>query len=79
MFTFITNNHNACEPDILTINQHKPLLIVSLEGQWLARYNPPSSGWTQQTLQLLSHSFPEQWAFCGAEALLGEHPVGVIE
>lgn len=79
MFTFITDVQSESEPDILAINQHKPLLIVSLEGQWLARYNPPSSGWTHRKLNSLAHSFPDQWDFCGADALLGDSWAGSTE
>ena len=79
MLTFITDIKSESEPDILTVNQHKPLLIVSLEGQYLARFNPPNSGWTHQELLLLARSFPDVWDFCGADALLGEQFVGSTE
>ncbi|MEZ9698822.1 hypothetical protein AB4455_12045 [Vibrio sp. 10N.261.46.E12] len=75
---FITDRQGS-EPDILTPNQHKKLMIISDEGQSLRTYNAPSSGWTHDTLVKLSDFFPPQWNVCGAEAWLGEQWIGSTE
>ncbi|MFA0356895.1 hypothetical protein AB4525_08250 [Vibrio breoganii] len=77
--TFITDAVNPNEPDLLAGNQHETLLIVSLEGQLLARYEPPTSGWSHERLCDLTDSFPQQWEFCGADALIGQCFVGSTE
>lgn len=79
MIKFITDVRNENEPDILTKVTAQQLLIVSLEGQFLASYCAPSSGWTHELLVRLSHYFPSQWNFCGADALIGEQFVGSTE
>ncbi|MEZ9922318.1 hypothetical protein AB4342_19600, partial [Vibrio breoganii] len=71
MLTFITDIVNENESDLLTDNQHELLLIVSLEGQLLASYEPPLHGWSHERLCELTGSFPQQWEFCGADALIG--------
>lgn len=78
MIHFITDvRHN--EPDILTPVKNNTLLIVSIEGQLLGRFDAPKEGWTHNSLCDLNTSFPEQWLFCGADALLGEVWIGSTE
>lgn len=79
MIRFITDIQSQQEPDILTPNRFNRLLIVSLEGQLLAGYNAPMSGWTHDVLVRLSRLFPQQWEYCGADALLGDQFVGSTE
>ena len=79
MLHFITDIRSDKEPDILTPNRFKRLLIVSLEGQLLASYESPSTGWSHELLVKLSQFVPNQWDFCGADALLGEQFVGSTE
>ena len=79
MLTFITDRRNESEPDLLTNNRQNTLLIVSLEGQWLAQFEPPATGWTHQALNELVPSFPLEWDFCGADALLCEKWIGSTE
>ncbi|WP_305372790.1 hypothetical protein [Photobacterium leiognathi] len=78
MLKFITNIEKG-EPDILSSEAEKPLMILSLEGQLLARYEPPVNGWTHDRLTQLASEFPHQWDYCGADALLGESFVGSTE
>ncbi|BEI26555.1 hypothetical protein [Vibrio fluvialis] len=77
--TFVTDQLNSNETDILTPNKHKTLLIVSLDNQLLERFDAPETGWTHTKLVELSHQFPSEWNICGAEALLGEQWVGSTE
>ncbi len=79
MIKFITDIQSDSELDILTPNKDKTLLIVSIEGQLLASYTPPSLGWTHSELIRRSRDFPTEWNFCGADALLGEQWVGSTE
>ncbi|AUI88858.1 hypothetical protein BS333_21020 (plasmid) [Vibrio azureus] len=79
MIRFITDIKSPQEPDILTPNRFNQLLIVSLEGQLLATYNAPMNGWTHDVLVRLSRLFPQQWGYCGADALLGDQFVGSTE
>ncbi|GAD91268.1 hypothetical protein VHA01S_080_00080 [Vibrio halioticoli NBRC 102217] len=79
MLTFITDIVNPKEPDLLANNQHETLLIISLEGQLLGRYTPPKGGWSHETLCDLAECFPQQWEFCGADALIGQCFVGSTE
>ena len=78
MLKFITNIENG-EPDILSSVAEKSLMILSLDGQLLARYEPPLDGWTHDRLTQLASKFPHQWNYCGADALLGESFVGSTE
>ncbi|MGF1884062.1 hypothetical protein [Vibrio splendidus] len=78
MMKFITDLQGD-EPDILTPHKHKPLMIISLEGQSLRTYDAPSTGWTHDTLVQLSDFFLPQWSVCGAEAWLGEQWIGSTE
>lgn len=77
--TFITDIVHSSEPDLLSGNQHQTLLIVSLEGQLLGRYAPPKNGWSHKRLCELATTFPHQWDFCGADAILGTQFVGSTE
>jgi hypothetical protein len=79
MLKFITDRLTPCEPEILEPVKDKTLLIVSLEGQCLGIYDPPNGGWTHNLLCKLSESFPEQWSYCGADALIGDQFVGSTE
>ncbi|EKA5635821.1 hypothetical protein OKZ62_001725 [Vibrio navarrensis] len=76
---FITDIQSEKETDILTGNQLKRLIVVSLEGQLLATYEAPTQGWTHESLVELSDDFPPQWNVCGADAFLGEQIVGSTE
>lgn len=79
MLKFITDIKNKNEPDFLNKREFKTLMIVSLEGQLLGRYDAPEKGWTYRVLIELSHTFPPQWSVCGADALIGEQFVGSTE
>ncbi|MGR5178869.1 hypothetical protein [Vibrio mediterranei] len=79
MITFITDIRKDDEPDILTAVKHEALLIVSIEGQLLNRFEAPMLGWSHESLCALSDTFPKQWSVCGADALLGEQWVGSSE
>lgn len=79
MIKFITDIRSSNEPDILTPVKHLALLIVSIEGQYLGKYEAPKNGWTHERLCALSETFPLQWAACGADALLGDQFVGSSE
>jgi hypothetical protein len=78
MLKFITDRQ-ANEPEILEPVKDKSLLIMSLEGQCLGIYDAPKQGWTHYKLCQLSETFPEQWLFCGADALIGDQWVGSTE
>lgn len=52
------------------------LLIMSLEGQYLARFDAPKTGWTYSLLCDVQRSFLPEWAFCGFDAYLGDHCIG---
>jgi hypothetical protein len=79
MLNFITDICHNNEPDILAPVKHKPLLIVSIDGQLLGRYEAPKEGWTHKLLCELNAIFPKEWRFCGADALLGEQWIGSTE
>lgn len=79
MIKFITDICQEKEPDILTPVKDKTLLVVSLEGQLLGRYEAPEGGWTHEKLCSLNNIFPEQWQFCGADALIDDQFVGSTE
>jgi hypothetical protein len=79
MLKFITDIQNENEPDILTKVQHETLLILSIEGQYLGSYEPPEHGWTHEKLTSMAESFPSEWNFCGADALIGDQWVGSTE
>jgi hypothetical protein len=78
MIKFITDICNK-EPDILTPVKNNTLLIVSVDGQLLGRYEPPKGGWSHKRLCDLNAIFPQEWLFCGADALLGEQWIGSTE
>lgn len=79
MITFITDIQHEREPDILTPVKHLALLIVSIDGQLLGRFDAPNGGWSHALLNALSDQFPAQWSTIGADALLGELWVGSSE
>jgi 5'-deoxynucleotidase len=79
MITFITQQETTEEPDILTSNQSRSLIVTSLEGQQLALFLAPEEGWTHEKLCALNDTFPPQWHVCGAEAYLGDQWVGSTE
>lgn len=64
MLKFITDIQNENEPDLLNNREFKTLMIVSLEGQLLGKYDAPEKGWTHSVLVELSHTFPSQWNVC---------------
>lgn len=78
MICFITNQLND-EKDILTPVMTRPLLILSTEGQLLARFDSPATGWTHHALCQMNIVFEPAWSFCGADAYLGEQWVGSSE
>lgn len=71
MFHFTTNQN-----DTLTPLMTRPLLILSPEGQFLARYDAPSIGWTYLALCQMNTVFEPAWSFCGADAFLGDEKIG---
>lgn len=79
MIKFITDIRSSNEPDILTPVKHEALMIVSIDGQYLGKFEAPKTGWSHERLCALSDQFPRQWATCGADALLGEQFVGSSE
>lgn len=78
MLKFITDVQSN-EPDILSEVAHEKLLIMSIEGQFLASYDAPKKGWTHDVLLKMSQLFPTQWNFCGADAYLSDKWVGSTE
>ena len=79
MITFVTDQLSPKEPDILTAVKFNTLLIMSLEGQYLARFDAPITGWTHQTLCNMNTLFESAWACCGVDAYLGNQWVGSSE
>ncbi len=79
MLKFITDIQNKKEKDILSSCRFKRLMIVSLDGQYLASYDAPKNGWTHDVLVDLADCFPHEWGVCGADALLGDSFVGSTE
>lgn len=60
--------------------KHHRLIIVSNEqSQFLGSFDAPEQGWTQTTLINTASTFPSQWAFCGATALLNDECIGTTE
>ncbi len=78
MLTFITDQQRN-EPDILSPVKHCSLFLLSLEGQFLARYEAPHTGWTHQALCQMNTLFEPAWTYCGVDAFLGEQWVGSTE
>ncbi|MGR6831174.1 hypothetical protein [Aliivibrio wodanis] len=79
MITFVTDQLSPKEPDILTTVKFNSLLIMSLEGQYLARFHAPITGWTHQALCNMNTLFESAWAYCGVDAYLGNQWVGSSE
>jgi hypothetical protein len=56
---------NDKEPDLLTGNEHKDLIINDLSGLELERRSCPKSGWTHDLLEPLGSSlnaeYPDGW------------------
>ncbi|OEF63577.1 hypothetical protein OAA_13915 [Vibrio cyclitrophicus 1F175] len=79
MIKFITDIKHPDEPDILTPYKRKPLLIISLEGQLLQRFEPPLDGWTHDALCAVNESCSSSINDLGADAFLGKQWVGSTE
>ncbi len=79
MIHFITEELSSKEPNILTDVKFNALLIMSLEGQYLARFDAPTTGWTHQSLCNINMLFESAWAYCGVDAYLGNQWVGSSE
>ncbi|MBE8574117.1 hypothetical protein [Vibrio sp. OPT18] len=75
MLTFVTDRTKN-KPDILTPVKNRPLFLLSLEGQFLARYEAPNGGWTHQALSQMNTLFEPAWHYCGVDAFIGEQWVG---
>lgn len=76
---FITDI-NKNEPDLLLNNVFNPLIIMSLEGQFLARFEAPKKvGWCHESLETLVDDFPSEWLECGANAYINDVFVGSTE
>ncbi|EKC8296400.1 hypothetical protein OQD07_005000 [Escherichia coli] len=63
------------EIDILTQNQHYPLVISSLEGEKIYMQAAPKEGWTHETLQVIQPDCVKN----GADAYLNEQWIGSTE
>mgnify|MGYP005817723581 FL=1 len=79
----LTRRDGSLEPDLLVGNETKPLIVTTLEGEEIARREPPSCfGWNRHTLLAASMSvvcaYPEVIKY-GAEAHLGGVFVGSTE
>ncbi|WP_146866635.1 hypothetical protein [Aliivibrio fischeri] len=76
MIYFITEQLDSKKTNILTMVKFNALLIMSLEGQYLARFDAPITGWTHEMLCSINMLFESAWTCCGVDAYLGNELVG---
>ncbi|MUK94689.1 hypothetical protein GNP80_19965 [Aliivibrio fischeri] len=78
MITFTTNPKKNQSYEFQAV-RFKALLLLSSEGQYLARFDAPKTGWTHQILCNINTLFNNAWHYCGVDAYLGELQVGYFE
>lgn len=79
MLTFVTDIQTTHEPDILATVKDKPLLLLTIDGQLLARYEAPQGGWTHLALCRMNRFIMPAWSELNIDAFLGEQWVGSSE
>jgi len=78
LLTFITDIQSPGEPDLLRSRRFCPLTVATLEGEILASYPPPRTGWCQAQLDNISEQLTGRLDM-GANAYLGGTWIGSTE